>query len=864
MLKLPAILTCFMFACTLNAQQDSLQLIISDSIPKRDSSIIEVLKDNVLDNIPLLTLDDNDLSDASSQNVSSLLTAGRDPFYNAATFNFSATRFRIRGYDADYTSTYINGVPMDNLDNGFTPFGLWGGLNDVFRNRDINIGIRYNTFAFGDIGNTTNIDVRASKQKPQTNIGYAYSNRSYDHRMMFTHSTGINKNGWAFTFAGSWRYADEGYVPGTYFNGYSWFAAIDKKLGQRQILSLIAFGAPTESGRQGAATQEMIELAGSHYYNPDWGYQNGKIRNANISKTNQPVIILTHDFRISNKTDLTTSLSYSFGEKSYSALDWYNAPDPRPDYYRYLPSYYNSDPALQQEVANNLKNNEAARQINWDNLYNVNRENTTTIYNANGIEGNTITGNRSYYIQGERTTNSKRINFNAVLNSRLSNHVDLTAGESYQSSNNNYFERIADLLGGSFWVDVNQFAQRDFPTNENAYQNDLNHPNRIVKTGDKYGYNYNININKASVWSQFVFKFPHVDFFIAGEGSQTIFKRIGNVKNGLFPDNSYGKSTPNIFYNYAVKGGITYKINGRNYLYVSGALLTRAPYYEDAYISPRTRDVLQDSLRNTNIQTLEAGYILNAPRLKIHLVGYYTQMKHGFNVLTFYHDDYQDFVNYALSNIDRLYFGGEFGFEANVARNLTLSGAAAIGRYYYNSRQKAVITVDNTAAILNIETVYSNNYRIPSTPQEAYSFSISYRSPKFWFISLTGNYFDKMWLDFNPVRRTTLATENLDPKSETFHDVIDQQELPAQYTIDAFAGYSWRIPHAYIGSGFKRKAVYLSMYAGVNNILNNQDIISGGYEQLRFDYSTSDINKFPPKYSYAYEINYFVSIALRF
>ncbi len=245
----------------------------------------------------------------------------------------------------------------------------------------------------------------------------------------------------------------------------------------------------------------------------------------------------------------------------------------------------------------NLKSNEAARQINWDNLYNVNRENTSTIYNANGIEGNTVTGNRSYYIQGERVTNSKRINFNTILNTRLSNHVNFTAGESYQSSNNNYFQRIKDLLGGNFWVDVNQFAQRDFPTNEAAYQNDLNHPNRIVKTGDKYGYNYNININKASVWSQFVFKFPHIDFFIAGEGSQTIFRRTGNVKNGLFPDNSYGKSAPNIFYDYAVKGGIIYKINGRNYLYVSSALLTRAPYYEDAYISPRTRDVLQDSLQ---------------------------------------------------------------------------------------------------------------------------------------------------------------------------------------------------------------------------------------------------------------------------
>src|SRR5436305_12391079 len=125
MLKLPAILICVAFAYKLNAQQDSIHINTTDSIPERDSSIIEDLKDNVIDNVPIITLDDNDLSDASAQNISSLLTAGRDPFYNAATFNFSATRFRIRGYDADYTSTYINGVPMDNLDNGYTPFGLW-------------------------------------------------------------------------------------------------------------------------------------------------------------------------------------------------------------------------------------------------------------------------------------------------------------------------------------------------------------------------------------------------------------------------------------------------------------------------------------------------------------------------------------------------------------------------------------------------------------------------------------------------------------------------------------------------------------------------------------------------------------------
>ncbi len=837
----------------------------SDSTARPDSVITEELKDNVLDNIPTISLSDDDLGDVGAQNISSQLTAGRDPFYNAAAFNFSPARFRIRGYDADFAAVYINGVPMDNLDNGYTPWGLWGGLNDVFRNRDVNFGNRYNTFAFGDIGTNTNLDVRASKQRKQTSIGYALSNRNYTHRLMLTHSTGINKKGWAFSFSGSRRYAAEGYVPGTYYNGWSWFVAVDKKIGQKQLLSFTALASPTENGRQTAATREMMQLAGTHYYNPSWGYQDGKKRNSNIGKTNQPVLILTHDYRISNKTNLVTTATYSFGERSISGINWYNAPDPRPTYYRYLPSYYAAtSPQLAQQLTDVLSTNEAARQVNWDNLYQVNRDNTTTIVNANGIAGNIVTSNRSYYNLGERVTKSQRFAANATINGRLSEHIDITAGISYQLTRNNYFQRIGDLLGGQFWVDLNQFAQRDFPGNSNAYQNDLNRPNRIVYQGDQYGYDYNININKPQEWAQLVFRYRKVDFFVAGEVSQTKFWREGNVRNGLFPNHSYGKSTTYIFDNYAAKGGVTYKLNGRNYLYVNGAVLTRAPYYDNVFVSPRSRDFVQDSLKSEAIKTIESGYVLNAPTIKVRVSGYYTSMKNGFNVLTFYHDQYQNFVNYALSHIDRLYFGAEFGVEAKVARNVTVNAAASVGRYYYNSRQKAIVTIDNTAETVSQNDIYSKNYRISGTPQEAYSTGITYRSPKFWFVSLTGNYFNQMWLDFNPLRRTYAATDGVtDVNSEKGHAILDQVRLDHQYTVDFFGGYSWKVPHTYIS----KRPVYLSINAGVNNLLNNKNIITGGYEQLRYDFSASteqNLSRFPPKYYYAYGMNYFISLQLRF
>jgi len=837
----------------------------------RKDTIIEDVKDAILDNIPTVSLDENDLGDGGAQNTSSLLTAGRDPFYTAASFNWSALRFRIRGYDNDLFSTYMNGIPMDNLDNGFTPFGLWGGLNDVMRNRDVSWGLKYNTFAFGDIGSNTNIDSRASRQWAQTRISYASSNRNYNNRFMLTHSTGLSKKGWAFTLSGSRRSAGEGYVPGTYYNGWGYFAAVDKRIGQKHLLSLTAFGAPTENGRQGSSVAEMVELANDNYYNPNWGYQNGEKRNASVARSHQPVFILTHDFRLNNTTTITTAAGYSFGKRSVTALDWYNAADPRPDYYRYLPSYTSTwastiDPVQGQKLYELMKNDINTRQINWQRLYDVNRASFASINNANGIAGNTVSGQRSRYIIEERIINTNRFNANSVINTKFGDNIDFTAGVSFQSKNNHYYKEVEDLLGGEFYVNVNQFAERDFPVDNVANQFDLDNPNRILKVGDKFGYDYNININRAAAWAQGVFKFSKVDFFLAGTVSRTQFYREGNARNGLFPNDSYGKGTINEFTNYGGKGGVTYKINGRNYVYANASYQTRSPYFENVYVSPRTRNAQQNEIKSETIKTGEAGYIMNAPKFKIRLGGYYTQFQDGMDVMSFYHDSYQNFVNYAIGGIDKLHFGGEFGIEAKLSSTITINAAAAVGRYYYDSKQNAVITVDNSASVLGQQIIYAENFRVPSTPMEAYSFGASYRSPKFWFISLTGNYFDQSYLSFNPLRRTYDALKFVTPGTAGYGQIFNQTKFDSQYTLDFFGGYSLKLPKAW---EVNKKATFLVFNVGVNNILNNKDMVTGGFEQLRYDAQTSasdpiSTGKFPARLFYAYGLNFFSSITLRF
>jgi len=75
--------------------------------------------------------------------------------------------------------------------------------------------------------------------------------------------------------------------------------------------------------------------------------------------------------------------------------------------------------------------------------------------------------------------------------------------------------------------------------------------------------------------------------------------------------------------------------------------------------------------------------------------------------------------------------------------------------------------------------------------------------------------------------------------------VTEQVRLDGGYTLDLSIGKSWKIKEYYI-------------------VLNNQDLITGGYEQLRFSYSIEDLDKFLPKYYYGYGRTFFLMLSFRF
>ncbi len=572
--------------------------------------------------IPTITLEEAEAETEGSGGVANLLNASRDVFQQVSGFGWGNFRFRERGYDSEHFPLFLNGVSINDPETGNAVFGEIGGLNDVLRNRESSIGLAPSEFTFSEIGGATQLDTRASSQRKQIRATYATSNRTYTNRAMLTMNTGLMPGGWAVSLSGSRRWGQEGYFDGTFFDGYSYFISVDKKFGQKHALNVTFLGAPSKRGKLGDSFEEMYELAGNHRYNPNWGYQDGEKRNGFVGHSHQPIGILRYDWQPQAGTAITTSVYGQAGERGDTRIEWFDAGNPAPDYNRRLPSAI-LDPNLAAAWANTLRADENLRQLDWLRMYDENSRNIFTVNNADGVAGNSVTGKRSQYIVQDQRADSKELGFNSVLDQKINDNSKLHAGVNYRWYTGQNFNVVDDLLGGDYWLDINKYASQDFPGQPEKENNDLLHPNNVVRKGEVFGYNYNENIRNGGTWVQFQTDLNRFALFGGVEIGITQFWRTGKMQNARFPDNSLGNSEKQSFYTYGAKAGVTYKLNGRNYIYANGFAGTKPPQFRDIFLSPRNRNaVVEGSLNPFSVQSVEGGFIHRAPAMRLRLTGY--------------------------------------------------------------------------------------------------------------------------------------------------------------------------------------------------------------------------------------------------
>ncbi|MDO9510271.1 MAG: hypothetical protein Q7J34_00805 [Bacteroidales bacterium] len=790
-----------------------------------------------LSEISMSVLDGDD--DNFSQSSSGLLSSSGDVFSSTAAYIFGPAFFRVRGYDGENQSIYMNGVPVNDIENGRASWSEWGGLNDVMRNRESVRSMNPTAFGFSTPGGASNILTRASLQRKQSKFSYSLTNRTYQHRAMFTHSTGMMANNWAFSFSGSRRWGNEGFVEGTTYDAWAYFLGVERKINANHSIGLTVYASPTRRGMQGPSVQEACDLAGTNYYNPNWGYQNGEKRNARIRNTHEPMAILNHYWDVTPDMKINNALSFSTGTYGTTALNWYNAADPRPDYYRYLPSYALDD-GVKQTITDLWQTDPSVSQINWDRMYQIN-------YLSN------LDGKSARYIIEDRRTDQTNMAFTSNMRWDVNSKTLITAGIEVKKYKGNHYKTVDDLLGSEYWLDVDQFAERDFSADTTLLQNDLDNPNRKVTVGDRFGYDYDILQNNAKAWAQAEYKLDMIDLYGGMSYTFTEFWRDGHMRNGRAPLTSYGESEKSTFNDVGAKGGATFKITSRHFIEANGMYMTRAPYARNSFVSPRTGNQLVTGLTNEKIMSTDLTYFMRYPFLNVRMTLYHTIFDDATEINSFYHDELRTFVNHVMTNISKTHQGIEFGAELKVTSSWSVQGVAALGNYRYTDRANATISFDNGSRPDTSAIVYINNFYVPGSAQTAASVGLKYAGPGFLFFNLNANYFDNSYLDFNPERRTVGAISNLGPGDPLIAEITQQEKAPSAMTLDASIGKSWRID-----------SYYLNLNVSVTNILDNRDFVTSGFEQNRFDFVDKNVNKFPPKYFYYYGRTFFINLGFRF
>ncbi len=789
--------------------------------------------------------------DEMSQPVT-IISSNRNIYASEVGYRFSAARFKYRAFGSKYNDVYINGNPVNDAERGEFRYSFVGGLNNQTRGRETALPFEDNVFSVAGMGGANNYNFRPSAFATGHRASIALANRNYTTRAMYTYNSGVMENGWSITGSLTYRWAnmETANIEGTFYNALSYFFGAEKILNDQHRVSLVTWGNPTERAAQAASTDEMYWIANNNFYNPNWGYQDGKKRNSRIINDYAPAALLTWDWKMNERTKLTTTLLGKYAMYSSSRLNYNNSTNPAPDYYSLMPSYYYDvwEPFYGDRgktAYNNWKTaydylsaSKANRQLNWDRMYYANKA-----ASAQGVDA-------MYYIQAYHD-DQLSLSLSSTLQKQLSHTTALNGGVNLQTNTGMHYQTMEDLLGASSFRNINTYLTGT--GDETQY--DLNNPNKDIKVGDRFGYDYNILVRKASAWASLSKDIGTTHLFAGGRLGGTTMQRDGKMRNGLAPDNSYGKSKTAKFLDGGAKAGAHIGL-GASTLQLGISYEWKAPTARTAFSAPQINNDFALNLKNEKVFAAEAGYMLQTTWMHANLNAYYSRLQDVTEYSMAYSDVNHSFSYISLTGINKEYYGLELGMKFKLTDNLDLEAIGTVSEAKYTNNANVLYMLSEDGKYQAPDICVNKGMREGGTPLTAGSVALSYHGGG-WFIDLIGNYYDRIYLYYSPITRyyrdmPILKDENgnrvADAAGNALHDVSavpDQAKGQGGFMLDASIGRSINL----------RNGHRMSVNLMLTNLLNNIKIVTGGMEQNRrdTDYSQGDTEEAASIRTYSFQ-----------
>lgn len=754
-------------------------------------------------------------------------------------FRLQPLGFRERGYDYRYNPVFINQLPIKSITYGSFSGIFTGGVADILRVSDRTVGLSVGERVVSGLSSSSDIILLPTKLRNHQKIAYTLTNQITNHRLTYTY---VNKNlphGFSLAFSGSLRYTPQQQhyslspVQGMPYESVGYAFLVGKQLTQNQALSFSLLGTYQKRGLRGTVVSEVVDIT-SRTYNPHWGMYNDNERSTKIQSSHALFAQGNYLFTINPHQEWGLNVGIEVPLENYNTnLDWYKVSNPSPTYYRHLPSFASSkEESIRRRES--WQKDENTRQINWNRLYDVNRE--LNLLNDLGD------AQSYYYITAYHKKQFSALwsGFHKMRFGNNQNSVDMFSGVNIAFYREKNYTTAQDLLGGDYILNIYKYGNE--PTQSEA-QYDIENSNNRVTSGGYLGARYDISQIEYKFYQNYYVRWGNrLRLMGSWEIGQQYLQRYGHLRDGKYPNSSKGDGDVLDYMRIGLKIGGKYQFSIRHAGSINLYYLQEPPLYKDTYLYPQ-RSATYLNIPSKQIFSSEYNYYLDLQEVQFRTTFYLTYMQKGSSINSSF--DYVEgkYNHNALHNINTFHVGIESGFHYGINRDWSLEGALCVGDYSYTNDPNIMSFINASMESSTHSKVLLTNLKVGGRAQYAGNISVNHNLPfsiarGTLSVSLSNSWLHGNYVELDPFSRSTF-TENYfiqNRKYENFQNLRKQEELAAVYTFDL--SLNW--------VRFFRKSM-IGVILMAQNLHNNQ-FATRGYEDSHLD--AQNFTRFPSRFLY--------------
>jgi iron complex outermembrane receptor protein len=794
-------------------------VVTSDYVIGRDVPV-------AVSNIPLKQVEE----ELAGREIATLANSTPGTYATRSGGGDGDARVTIRGFSQNNVAVMLDGVPVNDMENGAVYWSNWFGLDMVMQTTQIQRGLGASKLVIPAVGGTMNIITRGIEQEKRGRVRYDYADGAFS-RISFGLSSGRLKNDWSFSLAGSFKQGS-GWVDGTHTKGFFWYGKVEKIIG-KHVLSFYGFGAPQEHGQRSrpdavamydpalaaelGAETDGIPNRGTGY-NPHVGnltrydFENGiRSNETTFERFNErknyyhkPQFALKDVWNINERSFLSTVAYLSIGNGGGTRL--------------------NSFPTK----ASYLENGD----LDFQSIYDLNSGYSPPLFSGPDYNINTAISpvdRYAYNFINSSINNHFWYGVISTYNKNVSENVDVSMGVDLRRYRGEHYRTVYDLFGADYIVASSSY--------------DNNDPNLVKRKGDKIDYHNDAFVQWGGLFGQVEYKknkwksfaslsvartgYRRVDYFLPkvievdGEQIAVGYELIGNthiltpdtvVHNGqIYTPESEGLEFQNTGWTwrntFTVKTGVKYEISRSSGVFVNVGYLDKAPLFNQVY---NTANELLNNIENEKIRSAEAGWNFQHKVVAANVNVYYTKWKNkpytnGLNVPN--PIDPTETISTNVQGMGARHMGVELDFALKVTKKLTIEGLMSIGDWIWTTGDTLDIFDDNGNRVFNLNgTPYTVAYdakgvHVNDAAQIQWGGMIRYDITKSSYIKTRYTWFDKNYARFDPF---SLNGANAGR---------DSWQLPSYGSLEL-----------HLGGSFKVKTVQIEVRGSVFNLLNDRFI----------------------------------------